>query len=83
MHDVAGRDVGQAVDRLHDEVALRGRGRALLGTGIMFAVAGVGLAEVPPFSVEAIVPRLKKIVSVGNCTILRGEPMRGTPGLPQ
>jgi multicomponent Na+:H+ antiporter subunit D len=32
-----------------DEEHLRGKGSRLVGTGIMFAVGGIGLAEVPPF----------------------------------
>jgi multicomponent Na+:H+ antiporter subunit D len=33
-----------------DEDTLRGRGKALVGTGLMFAVGGIALAEVPPFA---------------------------------
>src|SRR5438270_1296983 len=33
-----------------DEEALRGRGRKLAGTGVMFVIGAIGLAEVPPFA---------------------------------
>jgi len=33
-----------------DEVDLRGRGRKLAATGVLFAVGGLALAEIPPFA---------------------------------
>ena len=43
--------VGIIVFRLGlvDQETMLGRGTGLLGTGLMFAIGGLGLAELPPF----------------------------------